>query len=85
MLLYETFKHKFDVKQMENDLLLTRVEELSQMTGSLEDTIMAHKNRNMRLERDLEDLREKLRLLKSSSGMSSCLSSEIKSSEADQL
>lgn len=77
MLLYETFKHKFDVKQMENDLLLTRVEELSLMTGSLEDTIMAHKNRNMRLERDLEDLREKLRLLKSSSGMSSCLSNEI--------
>ena len=70
---------------MENDLLLTRVEELSQMTGSLDDTINAQKNRNMRLERDLDDLKEKLKQLKSSTGNIASLSSDILSLEKDQL
>jgi hypothetical protein len=29
MVFYETFKHKFDVKKMESERLLSRVEELS--------------------------------------------------------
>lgn len=29
MVFYETFKHKFDVKKMESERLLGRVEELS--------------------------------------------------------
>lgn len=37
MVFYETFKHKFDVKKMESEKLLTRLEELSQMNGGLED------------------------------------------------
>lgn len=35
MVLYETFKHKFEVKKKETDRLLTRVEELSQLNGKL--------------------------------------------------
>jgi hypothetical protein len=39
MVFYETFKHKFDIKKLESEKLLTRVEELSQINGSLEDHI----------------------------------------------
>lgn len=37
MVFYETFKHKFDVKKMESERLLNRLEELSQVNGGLED------------------------------------------------
>ena len=37
MIFYEAFKHKFDVKKMESERLLTRVEELSQINGSLDE------------------------------------------------
>ena len=37
MVFYETFKHKFDVKKMESEMLLHRVEELSQLNGGLEE------------------------------------------------
>ncbi len=49
MVFYETFKHKFDVKKLETERLLTRVEELSQINGSLEDQIVKQKNKNFRL------------------------------------
>ena len=39
MVFYETFKHKFDVKKMESERLLGRVEELSQVNGGLEDQV----------------------------------------------
>jgi hypothetical protein len=39
MVFYETFKHKFDVKKMESSRLLSRLEELSQVNGGLEDQI----------------------------------------------
>jgi hypothetical protein len=39
MVFYETFKHKFDVKKMESERLLSRVEELSQLNGSLEEQV----------------------------------------------
>ena len=39
MIFYETFKHKFDAKNMETERLLGRVEELSSMNGSLEEQI----------------------------------------------
>jgi hypothetical protein len=35
MVLFETFKHKYDVKRREADTLLHRVEELSQLNGDL--------------------------------------------------
>ena len=39
MVFYETFKHKFDVKKMEGERLLTRLEELSQVNGGLEEEL----------------------------------------------
>jgi hypothetical protein len=37
MVLFETFKHKFDTKTKESEKLLTRVEELSIMNADLSD------------------------------------------------
>lgn len=70
MVFYETFKHKFDVKKLETERLLTRVEELSQINGSLEDQIVKQKNKNFRLQRDIDDLKEKIRMLKSNDSVS---------------
>lgn len=67
MVFYETFKHKFDVKKLESERLLTRVEELSQINGSLDDMIKKQKYRNTKLEKNLNILREKLDQLKSNS------------------
>lgn len=39
MVFYETFKHKFDVKKIESERLLGRLEELNQVNGNLEDQI----------------------------------------------
>jgi predicted nuclease with TOPRIM domain len=61
MIFYETFKHKFDVKSMETERLLSRVEELSQVNGGLEDSINKQKAKNYKLMKRIEDLREKLK------------------------
>lgn len=61
MVFYETFKHKFDVKKMESEKLLGRVEELSQVNGGLEESIGKQKNKNYKLHLKVEDLREKLK------------------------
>lgn len=37
MVLFETFKHKYDVKVKESEMLLSRVEELSHINGDLEE------------------------------------------------
>jgi hypothetical protein len=37
MVFYETFKHKFDVKKMESERLLNRLEELNQVNGGMEE------------------------------------------------
>jgi septal ring factor EnvC (AmiA/AmiB activator) len=66
MVFYETFKHKFEVKKMESSKLLTRLEELSQVNGGLEDQIGKQKQKNYKLQREIEDLREKIKMLKSS-------------------
>lgn len=60
MIFYETFKHKFDAKKMETERLLGRVEELSLMNGSLEDQIHKQKAKNYKLQKRLDDLKEKV-------------------------
>lgn len=67
MVFYETFKHKFDVKKMESERLLTRVEELSHINGDLEEKILKQKNKSYKLHRDIEDLKDKIKLLKNNS------------------
>ncbi len=51
---------------MESSKLLTRLEELSQVNGGLEDQIGKQKQKNYKLQREIEDLREKIKMLKSS-------------------
>jgi len=45
MIFYETFKHKFNIKKNETDRLLSRVEELSQINGGLEDHILSKRTK----------------------------------------
>lgn len=40
MVFYETFKHKYDVKIKENNMLLQRVEELSTLNGETLDKLL---------------------------------------------
>lgn len=68
MIFYETFKHKFDVKKMETERLLHRVEELSHINGTLEDKIQKQNNKNFRLQRDIDDLKDKIKLLRNNIG-----------------
>jgi peptidoglycan hydrolase CwlO-like protein len=64
MIFYETFKHKFDVKKLESQRLLNRVEELSQVNGGLEDQINKQKQKNYKLQKKIEDLKERINDLK---------------------
>lgn len=57
MVLYETFKHKFDMKNLETEELLERVEELSMVNGGLEDYIRKYEMKNIKLRDRIEDLR----------------------------
>ncbi|CDW81842.1 UNKNOWN [Stylonychia lemnae] len=63
MILFETFKHKFEVKKKEADRLLTRVEELSQMKGNLEEQINKSKDKTYKLNKKIEDLNDKVKSL----------------------
>jgi hypothetical protein len=64
MVLFETFKHKYDVKVKESEMLLHRVEELSLMNGDLADLIEKKKQKTYKLSKELDDLKEKLKLKK---------------------
>lgn len=57
MVLYETFKHKFDMKKMETKELLERVEELSMVNGGLEEHIRKYESKNEKLRRKIDDLK----------------------------
>lgn len=70
MIFYETFKHKFDAKKMETERLLGRVEELSLMNGSLEDQIHKQKAKNYKLQKRLDDLKEKVAQIQSCQDLS---------------
>jgi predicted nuclease with TOPRIM domain len=84
MVFYETFKHKFDVKKVETERLLTRVEELSQLNGGLEDQIERQKGKSGRLQHDIDDLKDKIMLLKNSNSGPS-LAAEKALSKVDQF
>lgn len=60
MIYYETLKHKFDVKKVESETLLTKVEELSQLNGGLEDQIFKQKSKNGKLKKRIDDLKENM-------------------------
>ena len=62
MVLFETFKHKYDVKVKESEMLLHRVEELSQLNGDLADQIEKKKQKTYKLAKEMDDLREKMKI-----------------------
>jgi hypothetical protein len=62
MVLFETFKHKYDVKIKESEMLLHRVEELSQLNGDLQDQIDKKKSKTYKLAKEIDDLKDKLKI-----------------------
>lgn len=62
MVLFETFKHKYDVKVKESEMLLHRVEELSQLNGDLQDKIEKKIQKTYKLAKDLDDLKDKMKM-----------------------
>ena len=62
MVLFETFKHKYDVKVKESEMLLHRVEELSQMNGDLAEQIEKKKSKTYKLAKEIDDLKEKMKI-----------------------
>lgn len=64
MMLFETFKHKYDVKIKESEMLLHRVEELSQLNGDLQDQIEKTKQKTYKLTKEIDDLKDKMKIKK---------------------
>ena len=57
MILYETFKHKYDMKKLETEELLEKVQEISMVNGGLEEHIRKHDIKNQKLKKRIDDLK----------------------------
>mmetsp|Transcript_17824 Transcript_17824/g.17055 ORF Transcript_17824/g.17055 Transcript_17824/m.17055 type:complete len:216 (+) Transcript_17824:360-1007(+) len=64
MVMFETIKHKNEVKNKEVERLLQRVEELSLINGDLQYKMVSRDSRYLQLESELQDLKEKQSFLK---------------------
>ena len=62
MVSFETFKHKYDIKNKEVKLLMSRVDDLSNMNGELQEKIEKKQEHTELLVHDIELLKDRLRI-----------------------
>jgi chromosome segregation ATPase len=82
---FETFRHKFEVKKKEADMLLSRVEELSQLNGSLADQIVKKQTKNQKLTSQVEEMKVQVKLLKNDHSNGNSLDNSLFYEGQDQV